>query len=138
MSCNEAEVHPGSGRLDPPPRFPSWHYAACAAAGTAHFSPVRDDPIQNRLPDQLVGVSRKDIIGMPEVNRPLVFGLELHREFRDVGTGCQRGRVVARLSESSRCAGEKDGNGDLAEMVVERHRDGIAEQRVGVEIASHR
>ena len=90
------------------------------AAFCATISPlslVRDDPVQNRLPHQRLGISGKRIVGMSEVNATLVIGLEPHGEFRDVGARSQRGRVIPGLSEPSRCAGEKDRKGDLAKVV---------------------
>src|SRR5664279_4504025 len=79
---------------------------------------------------------RQKKVAMREVQHPLVVGLELHREFRDIGTRRQCGRVVAVGTETSRGPNIKNGNGDFLKMAGEWHVS-PAEQSVGVPICLH-
>ena len=59
---------------------------------------MRDQPVENRLPDQCFGVLRRKEIDVAKVERPLVIRVKLHDEFRDVRAGRARDRVVTALS----------------------------------------
>src|ERR1019366_10149869 len=96
-------------------------------------SPMSDDPVQDRLPDQGFGIFPKRGIGMPEVLRSLAIRQALHDERCHIPAASEGGRVDACPSEPSRCTGQKNWKGDLAEMIIERHVALAAERRINIE-----
>ena len=99
--------------------------ASTRVAALRRVSVVRavvEEPIEQRLPDEDLGVGRGEEVGMSEVEGPLGVREELHRERIDVPARGERRRVVVRGCPSGRAYAE-DWKGDRSEVVVERHVD---------------
>src|SRR5271157_686938 len=98
---------------------------------------MRDDPVQDRFPDQRFGVCREEGVNMPEVLLALVIRLHLYDGLRHIGAGCECCGVKTFLSKSTRSTGEKNRNRDLPKMLGEGRLALATKHSVPVEISPH-
>src|SRR5436309_1907473 len=86
-----------------------------AAARPAGRS-VRPHPVQDRLPDERLGVAREEQVGVAEVGEPLVGRGLVDDMDGHVPAAQERRRVNAELAEAAAGPDVEDGDPDLREV----------------------
>src|SRR6185312_14251780 len=115
--------HPGTRKLS---------FVSLRSLVSLLYLSVRPHPIQNRLPDEGLGVVGEEEVGVAVVGELLGGGDFMDDAGRHVGTAEECRGVDAVLAEAAASSDVKDGDGDLPEMVVEIDRGRAAGGGVGV------